>query len=232
MVIRHACMPQMKEEYEEGVQMRSPIAKPYSPADKAGVRPALVYETQKVMKFESELNPLFGEQVAQKAHGEKLFACIQCGTCSGTCPVSHYMDYAPRRIIQMVREGFEQEVLTSSTIWLCASCYQCTVDCPKQIKLTDIMYALKQLAIEKHLYPKNFSVPVMAEEFYKQVAKNGRNSEGKLMINIARRTHLFDLFKYSRLGMKLFTTGRMALKEEGVEDKEQLRTLLRSVERT
>ncbi len=212
--------------------MSSPTARPYGPADKAGTRPALVYEVQKVMKYESELNPHFGEEVAQKAHGEKLFACIQCGTCSGTCPVSHYMDYAPRRIIQMVREGFEQEVLTSSTIWLCASCYQCTVDCPKQIKITDIMYALKQIAIARHLYPKNFGVPIMAEEFYKQVARNGRNNEGRLMINIARRTRLLNLFKYSRLGMKLLATGRMALIEEGIENKEQLRTLLRGVEKT
>jgi len=212
--------------------MSSPTARPYGPADKAGTRPALVYEVQKVMKFESELNPHFGEEVANKAHGEKLFACIQCGTCSGTCPVSHYMDYAPRRIIQMVREGFEQEVLTSSTIWLCASCYQCTVDCPKQIKLTDIMYALKQIAIARRLYPKNFAVPIMAEEFFKHVAKNGRNSEGKLMISIAWRTRFLNLLKYSRLGMKLFTTGRMALVEEGIENKEQLRTLLRGVEKT
>jgi heterodisulfide reductase subunit C len=185
---------------------------------------------RKVLKYESELDPAFGQDVAHKAHGENLFSCIQCGTCSGTCPVSHYMDYSPRRIIAMVREGFEAEVLASSTIWLCASCYQCTVDCPKQIKLTDIMYALKQKAIAKHLYPDKFPIPVMAEEFYKGVAKNGRNSEGTLMINIARRTSLFSLFKNMRLGMKLFTTGRMALREEGIENKAQLHALLRGVE--
>jgi heterodisulfide reductase subunit C len=195
------------------------------------VRPSLLYEVRKVIKYESELNPTFGQEVAAKAHGENLFACIQCGTCSGTCPVSHYMDYSPRRIIAMVRAGFEAEVLASSTIWLCASCYQCTVDCPKQIKLTDIMYALKQKAIAKHLYPDKFPIPVMAEEFYKGVAKNGRNSEGTLMINMARRTSFFNLFKYTRLGMKLFTTGRMALREEGIENKAQLRALLRGVEK-
>src|SRR5271157_1038436 len=211
--------------------MRSPIPAPYSPSG-AGVRPSLLYEVRKFIKYESELNPEFGQDVARKAHGENLFSCIQCGTCSGTCPVSHYMDYSPRRIIAMVRGGFEDEVLTSSTIWLCASCYQCTVDCPKQIKLTDIMYALKQIAIARHLYPKNFGVPIMAEEFFKQVAKNGRNSEGKLMISIAWRTHFLNLLKYSRLGMKLFTTGRMGLVEQGIENKEQLRTLLRGVEKT
>jgi len=210
--------------------MRSPTPAPYSPSG-AAERPSLLYEVRKVLKYESELNPEFGREVARKAHGENLFACIQCGTCSGTCPVSHYMDYAPRRIIAMVREGFEDEVLTSSTIWLCASCYQCTVDCPKQIKLTDIMYALKQIAIAKHLYPKKFAVPIMAEEFYRGVAKNGRNNEGMMMVNIARKTSLLNLFKYSRLGMKLFTTGRVALRQEGIEHKEQLRTLLRGVER-
>jgi hypothetical protein len=71
----------------------------------------------------------------------------------------------------------------------------------------------------------------MAEEFYKGVAKTGRNSEGSLMINMARRTSIFNLFKYTRLGMKLFTTGRMAFKEEGIENKEQLRLLLRGIEK-
>jgi heterodisulfide reductase subunit C len=210
--------------------MRSPNAEPYSPSG-AGARPSLLYEVRKVLKYESELNPAFALDVAGTAHGQNLFACIQCGTCSGTCPVSHYMDYTPRRIIAMVRKGFEDEVLGSSTIWLCASCYQCAVDCPKQIKLTDIMYALKQKAIARGLYPKKFPIPVMAEEFYKGVAKNGRNSEGTLMINMARRTSLFNLFKYTRLGRKLFTTGRMALKGEGIENKEQLRALLRGVEK-
>ena len=210
--------------------MRSPIPAPYSPSG-AGSRPSLMYEVRKVLKYESELNPAFGQDVAAKAHGENLFSCIQCGTCSGTCPVSHYMDYTPRRIIAMVREGFEAEVLGSSTIWLCASCYQCTVDCPKEIKLTDIMYALKQMALARGLYPKKFPIPIMAEEFYKGVAKKGRNSEGSLMINLARRTSLFNLFKNARLGMKLFTTGRMALTEEGIENKEQLRALLRGVEK-
>ena len=210
--------------------MKSPRPAPYSPSD-SGARPSLLYEVRKVLKYQSELNPEFGIDVARKAHGENLLACIQCGTCSGTCPVSHYMDYSPRKIIAMVRSGFEEEVLTSTTIWLCASCYQCTVDCPKQIRITDIMYALKQKAIARHLYPAKFPVPIMAEEFYKNVAKNGRNSEGTLMINMARRTSIFNLFKYTRLGMKLFTTGRMALREEGIKNKEQLRALLRGVEK-
>ena len=76
----------------------------------------LVYKERQWIKFEEELNPDFGDDVAHLAHGEKLFSCIQCGACSSTCPLSHHMDFTPRRIISMVREGFEEEVLGSFTI--------------------------------------------------------------------------------------------------------------------
>jgi len=192
---------------------------------------SLLFKVRQWIKFEEELNPRFGDEVARLAHGEKLFSCIQCGTCSSTCPLSHHMDFPPRKIISMVREGFEEEVLGSFTIWLCASCYSCTVNCPKQIKLTDVMYALKQKAIAKHIYPKRFPVPVLAEEFYKIVGKQGRNNEGLLMMNLARKTNLLSLFKFTRLGWRLLTTGRFSMKQEHVENKKDLQTLMRSVER-
>ena len=183
------------------------------------------------MKYQSELDPGFGEKIAKAAYGEKLFSCIQCGTCAATCPVSHYMDYTPRRIIAMVREGFRDEVLNCQTIWLCASCYSCTADCPREIKITDVMYALKQMAIKEGVYPKRFPIPVMAREFYKIVEKQGRNSEGRLMMNIAMKTNPFRLLRYAKVGLKLFRTGRASLHEESIENKAELKALLRAVER-
>src|ERR1700690_1813762 len=87
------------------------------------------------IKYESELDRTFGERIARLAYGENLFGCIQCGTCSGTCPMSTYMDFTPRKIIAMVRAGFRDEVLSNHTVWICASCYSCTVECPKSIKI-------------------------------------------------------------------------------------------------
>ena len=105
--------------------MQRDPAPPRPPASSPPVRqPA---DLRRNIKYESELDPTFGDRIARSAYGEKLFSCIQCGTCSGTCPVSHYMDYTPRQIIAMIREGFREEVLNSVTIWLCASCYSCTV---------------------------------------------------------------------------------------------------------
>ncbi len=193
---------------------------------------AFVYQVRQWIKFEEELNPRLGDEVARLAHGEKFWSCIQCGTCSSTCPLSHHMDFTPRRIISMVRGGFEEEVLASFTIWLCASCYSCTVNCPKQIRITDVMYALKQKAIARRIYPKRFPVPVLAEEFFKYVGKQGRNSEGRLMMNLSLKTNPFRLFKYARLGWRLLRTGRFSLKEEHVEHRQDLQRLLRTVEQS
>ena len=79
------------------------------------------------IKYESELDKDFAHWITSLPAGEKMKECIQCGTCSGSCPVSVYMDYTPREIIAMARMGFKEEVLKSYTIWLCASCYACTV---------------------------------------------------------------------------------------------------------
>lgn len=183
------------------------------------------------LKYESELDSDFKEKIAEIAHGEKIYSCIQCGTCSATCPVSHYMDYTPRKIIQMVREGFKSDVLSSSTVWLCASCYSCTVECPKGIKITDIMYALKREAIESGYYPKRFPTSVLANSFFKQVLNNGRNSEGPLLLKMYLKTNPLMLLKNMALGYKLWKTGRLSLRTDKIKNKGNLKKLLDSVDK-
>jgi quinone-modifying oxidoreductase, subunit QmoC len=178
------------------------------------------------IKFESELDLDFGERVAKKAYGQKLLSCIQCGTCSATCPLAHYMDYTPRKIIAMTREGFKEEVLNSLTIWLCASCYSCYVQCPRQIHITDVMYALKREAIQMGFHPKRLAIPILAQEFYKRVLKDGRNTESWLLISLYLRTNPFKMLKESILGLKLFLRGRLTIGKEHVKRRDQIHAIL------
>jgi heterodisulfide reductase subunit D len=76
----------------------------------------------------------------------KLRRCIQCGTCSATCPTAYAMDYSPRQVWRMVQLGLRDEVLNSSTFWLCTTCKACQVRCPRGIDLMDAMIALKEYA--------------------------------------------------------------------------------------
>ena len=183
------------------------------------------------IRYESELDPAFANEIASIPGGEQLFSCIQCGTCSGMCPLSPYMDYTPRQIVAMIRAGLKNDVLTSYTTWLCASCYACTVECPKDIPITDIMYAAKRIAIRQRVYPKRFPTPVLANEFFSGVETAGRSSEGRLLINLFLKTNPLQLLKQAGLGMRLLLRGRMSLGQESVKRQKELQGMLKVLEK-
>jgi len=141
------------------------------------------------------------------------------------------MDYSPRQIIAMIRAGMKGEVLASYTTWLCASCYSCTVECPKEIKITDFMYAAKRLAIRQGVYPKRFPIPVLAGEFFRAVEKSGRSSESWLLVRLYLKTNPLAMFKQASLGMKLWLKGRLSLKREAIQRKHELHRMLKVLEK-
>lgn len=183
------------------------------------------------VQYESELDPHFALEIASIPGGDKLFSCIQCGTCSGMCPLSHNMDFTPRQVIAMIRAGFKDEVLKSHTTWLCASCYNCTVECPREIKITDIMYAVKRIAVRKKIYPKRFPTPVLAGEFFGLVENHGRNSETWLLMRLFFRTNPLKMFKQARLGWQLWRRGRLSLKVDSIERTHELKSILKTIEK-
>ena len=183
------------------------------------------------IRYESELDPRFADQIASIPGGDKLFSCIQCGTCSGMCPMSPYMDYTPRQIIAMIRAGFRGEVLSSYTTWLCASCYSCAVECPKEISITDILYAVKRLGLREGVYPKRFPIAVLAREFFGSVERFGRNSESWVLVKLYLKTNPLEMMKQAGLGIKLWMRGRLKLKRESIERKHELHGILKSLEK-
>lgn len=124
--------------------------------------------------------PSFSEEVSNlmhASHGNPLRTCIQCGTCSGTCPVVEFMDHTPRRLIGMINANLKKEVLDSNTFWHCASCFHCTVRCPSEIDIAGLMYGLKRYSIWKHQYPEGAIGPVFSETFVKSILRSGRSYE-------------------------------------------------------
>lgn len=93
--------------------------------------------------------PTLVQEVAMRTPGNShVEMCIQCGTCGGSCPSGAAMEHTPRAIFAMLRAGMREEVLKSNTPWMCVSCYYCTVRCPQEIHITDVMYTLKNMALE------------------------------------------------------------------------------------
>lgn len=187
-------------------------------------------EITRTIKYEADRVKGFGEEVMKVPGCEQLKDCIQCGTCSGVCPLSIYMDYTPRQVMALTRADFKNEVLRSHTIWLCASCYACTVECPRQIRITDIMYELKQRAIKEHVYPKHFPIPVLAQAFTKMAHDHGRISESRLVMNLYRKTNPLAMLGMAGLGLGLLRTGRFSLKQDQIEGRKQLAKMMETVD--
>ena len=97
----------------------------------------------------NNLDPHFKFEVSSRPGGENIKACFSCGTCTATCPVSQIDDeFNPRKIIRQVLLGLRDEVLASPVIWRCVQCYGCYAKCPQNVKFTEVMAALRELAVE------------------------------------------------------------------------------------
>src|SRR5512143_1412263 len=136
---------------------------------------------QETVLYEKAMDHKFLDEVYEIPGGERIRDCIQCGTCSGSCPVSWAMEETPRQLFAMIRAGMRDRVLDSLTIWTCASCYQCAGRCPQEIKITDIMYALKRMAIRESR-KRSRKARALSEEFVRLVNRYGRNRETELMV--------------------------------------------------
>lgn len=111
----------------------------------------------------------FIEEIRRSHGGETIALCYQCGTCTGSCPVSKASyRYNPREIIRLALLENRQEVLGSDAIWLCASCYNCQERCPQEVEVAEVIFALRNLAIREGKIPKLY------EEFANNLVTSGR----------------------------------------------------------
>ncbi len=79
---------------------------------------------------------------------EKLRACINCGTCTGSCPSGRRTAYRTRSILRRALIG-DESVLQDIGIWFCSTCYTCYERCPRGIPVTDMIIKLRNIAVEE-----------------------------------------------------------------------------------
>jgi heterodisulfide reductase subunit C len=168
---------------------------------------------------------LFDRVVEATPGGELLAHCLQCGSCGGSCPSGPDMDHTPRGIFALINAGMEDEVLSSNAPWYCVSCYACTARCPQQIPITDIMYTLKEMAIQAGRYDHPLAAK-FSETFLGFVENNGRSFE----FGLATKYHLFhhpeNVVKLGVMGMGMMRRNRIAFRPTKIEHMEQLQAIL------
>jgi len=107
----------------------------------------------------------FVDEICSIPGGEGIKICIQCGTCTASCPNADRMDHTPSELIAMARAGMKKEVLSSNAMWYCLSCYMCTVRCPRGVHQTSLMHAFESLSIKEGLVHTKTVTPTMYRLF-------------------------------------------------------------------
>jgi heterodisulfide reductase subunit C len=163
------------------------------------------------------------------AAGNPLTTCIQCGTCSGTCPVAGFMDATPRRLIAMIRADRKEQVLKSNTYWYCASCYQCTVRCPRGIDIAEMMYALKRYSMWKGSHQKDLIGPTFSETFVQTIMRSGRSYEPVLATTYLFTYGFQDMLQEAATATGLMLKGRMPLLPPRIKRLENFKRMVRKI---
>lgn len=97
----------------------------------------------------NQFDRTFVEEILAEPGGEHLLTCWSCGTCAATCIVRRYEPaFNPRVILHKAGLGLRDEVLSSAEIWKCSACDACYPRCPKEIHISDVMKAIRNVAIK------------------------------------------------------------------------------------
>jgi heterodisulfide reductase subunit C len=155
--------------------------------------------------------------------GQDVLRCYQCGKCTAGCPVAYAMDLGPRQIMRAIQLGLKQEVLQSSTIWLCVFCQTCSVRCPQEIDIARVMESLRILAIAEKGRPAEKDIELFHRLFIAIVERRGRIHE----LELGARYNLQGWHPLANIGLlpSMLAKGKMPILAPKVEASAEIKKL-------
>jgi quinone-modifying oxidoreductase, subunit QmoC len=181
----------------------------------------------------------FLHEVEEKVDdGEWVKMCMQCGVCAGSCTFGPDWEHTPQKIFMMIRAGKREEVLSSHSMWMCTSCYNCMVRCPRELPITHIMHGLASYAHRLGLAPKNQPTRDFSLIFWENCTKTGRVNELRMTISVYFREGFLSgvkkMWTLRNIGRGLFFAKRLNPLElfvsHGCKDKDGLRRALKKAD--
>jgi heterodisulfide reductase subunit C len=165
-------------------------------------------------------------EAVNKKSGANVLECYQCGKCISTCPVSGYMDFPPREIMQMIKLGLKEECYMANSMWFCLTCSACSGRCPREIDIPAVMEAIRHLAIEENYRSDNKKVKDIRkfhDIFLDMIKRYGRNYELRMMAEFNIRTR--NLFKDMHLAPKALLKGKIPIGHESTRSANAIRKM-------
>ncbi|MCL2008822.1 MAG: 4Fe-4S dicluster domain-containing protein [Treponema sp.] len=167
------------------------------------------------------------KKLEQKACQE-LHECYQCGKCTAGCLMAPNMDIMPRQIIRLLQLGLLEEALKAKSPWICASCQTCTTRCPHEVKIADVMKAVRLEADRRKIRPV-FTVAINTRIFMLPVKWFGRSNEFLMtaFYNIGSG-RILQNFRYVP---KLITGGKLVFIPDRIKNRKAVRQLMENCKR-
>ncbi len=163
----------------------------------------------------------FKQEVLRLA-GAEVLTCIQCGTCSASCPTAHLMNPSIRMLVKLCLEGKKEEALHNDTLWLCTSCLLCTVRCPRSIRPKAVVSALKDIAEREGIKSKDASYE---ELFLRQIRDYGRIAElpltGEFLLVFPQ-----GAVQSMQMGLELLPRGKIGLEIEKIKGRDEVKRIV------
>ena len=184
--------------------------------------------------IEKYRSSFLNEVEANVEEGHMVKMCMQCGVCSGSCPMQDNWEHPPQELFMMIRANKREEVLTSTSMWMCTSCYNCIARCPRGLPITHIMHGLATYAKRLNLVPKEQPTAKFAQLMWDNLTKKGRTNELELGLSLYFMNGIGEGIKKSLamkdIGLGMMKTGRLSPMEifggHGIKDTSGLKKML------
>lgn len=151
--------------------------------------------------------PNFLDEVMASS-GQNLLACLQCGKCSGSCPITTETVGGPRQLVAKILYNQREAALQDPTWWYCVSCGTCMTRCPVEINMYAVATTLSEMAEAAGVEPAVPEIELFDRLFLESVAKYGRAQE----VQVVMRYNLQTLQPFRDLGSGLRLLLKGALK--------------------
>ncbi|HMK61450.1 MAG TPA: 4Fe-4S dicluster domain-containing protein [Dissulfurispiraceae bacterium] len=103
----------------------------------------------------SEMDKAFISEIKERG-GFDIHACVQCGKCAATCPLSLAgFPFYIKKLIHAIECGMREEIMEDSSMWACQSCNRCVEVCPQDVKPYEVLLALRRAAVRELSVPGN-----------------------------------------------------------------------------
>lgn len=148
-------------------------------------------------------------KIVEAHSGEPVRRCFQCDKCATGCPMASYMQHTPNELFRLIQLSDRETVLSSNAFWFCVSCYSCSVRCPNDIDIAQVMDTLRELALRYNCAPALPQARDFHQIFLDCVRRRGRVSELELIVRYNLK--LGKPLARAALGWELWRKGRLEL---------------------